>query len=234
MYKSIFLNKVLPQKFDALLAQGWRHFGIDFYCYSASYYQEKAVRVLPLRIPLQRFEAEMPFPDYLPKWLRKIAIKNQKFQVKIEPIVVTEQVETLFEKHKAKYTHNIPDSIYTFISAQNPAQVPIEALMVAVYEGEKLIACSFLDIGHQAVSSVYGMYDLDYAAYSLGYFTMLLEIDFAKKQNKEFYYHGYSYDVPSHYDYKKRLPYVEFYSWESQTWAELNKEGEIGQPKTNA
>jgi arginine-tRNA-protein transferase len=221
MYKSIFLNTILPQDFDTLLACGWRHFGTDFYCYSHSYYQERRVGVLPLRIPLQKIEKEKNFPDYLPKWLRKIANKNKPFQVKIEPIVITEQVEALFEKHKRKYTHNIPDSIYTFLSPQNPAQIPLPALMVGVYEGEKLIACSFLDIGHKAVSSVYAMYDLDYAAYSLGYFTMLLEIDFAKKENKEFYYHGYSYDVPSHYDYKKRLPYVEFYSWTQEKWFDL-------------
>ena len=48
---------------------------------------------------------------------------------------------------------------------------------------------------------------------SLGILTMLLEIDFALRSGKKFYYHGYAYEGNSFYDYKKRFSGLERYDW---------------------
>ena len=47
----------------------------------------------------------------------------------------------------------------------------------------------------------------------LGIFTMLLELDWAQQNGMTFYYPGYAYREPSHYDYKKEFRGLEYYDW---------------------
>jgi leucyl-tRNA---protein transferase len=93
-------------------------------------------------------------------------------------------------------------------------------LETAVYEQEKLLAKSFFDVGADSISSVYGIFEPEITERSLGILTMLLEIDFAIKNGKKFYYHGYAYEGNSFYDYKKRFRALERFDWQGnwESW----------------
>jgi arginine-tRNA-protein transferase len=86
-------------------------------------------------------------------------------------------------------------------------------LEVCVYTREKLLAASFFAVGEISISSIYAMFALEEAARSLGIFTILIEIDFAQKRGKQFYYQGYAYEGNSFYDYKKRFYGLEKFDW---------------------
>jgi leucyl-tRNA---protein transferase len=210
MNQACYIRHLAPQELDALLATGWRHFGYYFFRYSHDTFEGVPTDVLPLRIDLQGFE--------LSKKFRKIKSKNRHFTYVIKPIEIDEAKEQLFYNHARKYKRNVPQTIYSFLNYSNPATEPIEAVEVSVYDGEKLIACSFLDIGAEATSSIYAMYDLAYSAYSLGYYTILLEIEYAQKLGKKFYYHGYAHSHATHYDYKKCFPNLYYYHWQQEQW----------------
>lgn len=204
-------GKIKPEMLDSVLANGWRHFGSYFFRYNIHLYQGKFCNVIPLRVDLQKFT--------LSKSQQKIWKKNQDLSIFIQPIHINQKVLDLFEKHKAKFKENVPESIYTFLSS-NPARVPCPAVEVGVYQADKLVAMSFLDLGKEAVSSIYGMYDFELAHRSLGIYTMLLEIDFAIKTNRRYYYHGYCFDVPSFYDYKKKFKGLQGFDWKGN-WNDL-------------
>ncbi len=212
------LSQVSPKQLDMLWEEGWRHFGTHFYRYNCALYQEELCIVVPVRIELEGYKHNKRF--------KKILAKNKHFKTTIEVVVLTEEHHALFDKHKQKFTHTIPEDIYVFLSRQ-PDKIPNPVYQVNIYdttkidtkkstENGKLIASSFFDIGNEAISSVYGMYDLDYHNNSLGIYTMLMEIEYAKEAQKKYYYHGYSYDLPSMYDYKKRFPNLQAYDW--TTW----------------
>ncbi|HEY0658296.1 MAG TPA: hypothetical protein VGD05_07470, partial [Pyrinomonadaceae bacterium] len=93
------------------------------------------------------------------------------------------------------------------------ARVPCEAMEVCVYDDEKLLAASFFDVGEKAISSVYAMFEPTETRRSLGIYTMLLEIEYARTNAVEFYYQGYAYEGNSFYDYKKRFNGLERYDW---------------------
>jgi arginine-tRNA-protein transferase len=57
------------------------------------------------------------------------------------------------------------------------------------------------------------MFDPDFSKRGLGHFTILEEIAYARSEGLKYYYIGYVYDVPSFYDYKKRLPALEAFDW---------------------
>lgn len=206
----IFINEefhaesVSGNQMDRLLANGWRHFGTHFFRYSLGFHDFDIRRVIPLRIRLASFSFS--------RNQRRILRKNADLQTSIRPIKITSETEELFHRHKLRFTHDIPDSIYDFLSLE-PANVPCEAFEVAVYKGKKLLASSFFDAGNAAVSGTYAVFDPDHSSRSLGIFTMLKEIEFAIEGGKEFYYQGYCYEGESFYDYKKRFSGIEAFDW---------------------
>ena len=54
--------------------------------------------------------------------------------------------EDLFYRHRDRFKENIPDSIYDFLS-EEPAVNPCRNQEICVYDGDRLLATSFLDIG---------------------------------------------------------------------------------------
>ena len=210
--EEFYADQVSPVQIDRLLADGWRHFGEHFTRYNIGIHENKLRRVLPLRIRLKDFK--------LSKSQRRVLKKNQDLQTVIRPIEITAEKEILFESHKRRFSHSVPDSLYTFLSV-SPADVPCKALEVCVYEKEKLLAASFFDVGASAVSAVYAMFDPQEITRSLGIYTMLLTIDYAAKNGKLFYYPGYAYEGNSFYDYKKRFSALESFDWNGN-WTNFN------------
>ncbi len=209
-FEEYYFDSVSGENLDILFEHGFRHFGIHFYRYSHGFLNEAQVTVLPLRIQLSNF--------ILSKSQKKILRKNDKFKFIIRDCFINTEKLDLFEKHKMRFKDNIPESIYNFIYPTNPHCVPCEMKEISVYDSERLIAVSFLDIGKISTSSIYGMFHPEYSEFSLGIYTMLLEIQFSLEHNKKLYYPGYAYREPSFYDYKKKFIGLESFYWESYSW----------------
>lgn len=211
--EEFYTSDVSPQQYDFLLAEGWRHFGQYFYRYNLGYLYNEFRFVIPLRILLANYK--------LTKSKRRILRKNQDLQTIIRPILLDDEKHELFERHKKRFDHGIPDSIYSFLDA-DAANTPCKALEFCVYDKDKLLAVSFLDIGETSVSSTYAMFEPTITKRSLGIFTMLLEINYAIETGKTFYYQGYAYEGESFYDYKKQLNSLECYDWYGN-WEKFGK-----------
>jgi len=213
--EEFFADAVGPAKLDKLLALGWRHFGTHFFRYSLNIYNGEIRRVLPLRIDLSKF--------YLSRSQRRILSRNADLRVENRPIEITADSEELFHRHRQRFDHGVPETVYDFLSAQ-PATIPCEGREIAVYEGERLTAVSYFDVGARTLSGIYAMFDPAEAQRGLGIFTMLKEIECAIASGREFYYQGYAYEGESFYDYKKRFSGLEVYDWQGN-WldADLRK-----------
>jgi leucyl-tRNA---protein transferase len=202
--EEFFAEAVTPHQLDMLLADSWRHFGTHFFRYSLGIYENEIRLVLPLRIRLDAFS--------LSKSQRRVLRRNSDLRFDFSPIAVTDEITALFERHKRRFRSGVPASIYDFLSSE-PANIPCEALQVAVRSNDRLVAASFFDIGETSISSIYGIFDPDETSRGLGIFTMLKEIEFAREHSKELYYHGYAYEGESYYDYKKRFNALEVFDW---------------------
>jgi len=203
--EEFYADRITPSQLDALLAAGWRHFGTQFFRYSLGIYEFDIRRVIPLRIRLAHFS--------LSKSQRRVLRENADTVVDIRPIHVTSESTELFERHKQRFKSGIPDSIYDFLGTA----MPCDALEMDVRLDDRLVSVSYFDVGELAVSAIYGMFDPEFSPRSLGIFTMLKEIEFARDMGKELYYQGYSYSGPSFYDYKKRFRGTERFDWDG-TW----------------
>ena len=192
-------------QYDLLLKDGWRHFGTYFFRYNLGVYEGGIRRVMPLRIRLSDF--------CLSKSQRRVLRRNADLDVSIGPFCVTPETHDLFERHKRRFRSGVPNSIYDFI-ARDAESSPTELFEITVRDNGSLVAASFFDLAEQSVSAIYGCFDPDETARSLGIFTMLKVIEYAANHGFEFYYHGYAYEGSSFYDYKKGFSGLEQFDWQ--------------------
>lgn len=197
-------DAVRPEQMDTLWANGWRHFGTYFFRYNVGFMHDELRFVTPLRIRLADFRSS--------KSQRRVLRRNADLEVAIGPAEIDPACEQLFHRHKTRFDHGIPESIYDFLSTE-PAESPCEAKEIRVFENGRLLAVSYFDIGSVSTSGVYGTFEPNVTDRSLGIFTMLKEIEYSIQSGREFYYLGYAYEGESFYDYKKRFRGTEAFDW---------------------
>ena len=202
-----FADEVTPEQMDYLWAHGWRHFGTYFFRYAALAKSEGQYHVTPLRIRLANFS--------LTTSQQRVLKKNQDLELEIRDACIDPVKIALFDRHKTRFTENVPRSLYDFFTPQ-PAHIPCHTKEVCLYKNGELLAASFLDIGAQATSSVYSIYEPTETNRSLGIQLILLSIAYSLRLGVQYYYPGYAYREPSHYDYKKRFRGLEEFDW--QEW----------------
>ncbi len=204
--KYFFAQNIAPKELDVLLADAWRHFGDYFFRNMTSTQENGEVwDIVPLRINLEKFSYR--------KSQKKVLRQNQDITTIIADAHITPEKIAIFEKHRLRFEHNRPDSIYNFLS-RTPATAPTHTQEIQLYENDQLYAVSFIDNGFESVSSVFAMFDTDFSKRSPGIHTLLVEIEHAIKTNKKYLYLGYGHRESSFYDYKKNFNALEYYDWQ--------------------
>lgn len=207
-------DSVPAEVMDQVWAAGWRHFGRYFFRYSTQQARDGGLQTItPLRIDL----ASTTFS----KSQRRVLNKNADLRTEVVPARIDGELRALFQRHKQRFTHNIPDTLENFLGP-DPAHGPCECRMLRVFEETKLIAASFFDVGRQSASSVYAMFEPEHSSRSLGIFTMLLEIQHCREAGLRWLYSGYATKEPSVYDYKKQFRGTESLEWGSGEWRPLD------------
>ena len=202
--EEFYAERVTPAQLDLLLADGWRHFGRNFFRYNFGIYEGEIRRVTPLRIRLDDFSHS--------KSQRRNLRRNSDLDCSIEPMEITPEIHELFHRHKLRFKSGVPDSIYDFV-ANGREDSPTSVFIVTVRGADRLLAVSFFDVGEGAISSIYGIFDPDESPRGLGIFTLLKEIEYAREAGMTFCYPGYAYEGESFYDYKKRFAALECFDW---------------------
>lgn len=205
---------VLPEQMDSLWANGWRHFGTHFFRYNVGFLVNDLRFVLPLRIRLKDFTFS--------KSQRRVLRRNADLDVAIRPVSIDDEAEQLFHRHKTRFDHGVPESIYNFISTR-PDMSPCEAKEIRVTQDGRLLAVSYFDVGRNATSGIYAMFEPTATYRALGIFTMLKEIEYSIESGRDFYYQGYAYEGESFYDYKKRFRCTEAFDWR-ENWKSLESQ----------
>ena len=209
---------MIPEELDTYLAKGWYRMGqtiftTHFLCFGRTFYS-----AIWIRLPLQGYQFR--------KSLRKIHRRNQeRFQTKVGPASITPEKEQLYRRYKASFPGILAPSLRDSLLDGEDFNV-YNTYEVAVYDDNKLVALSFFDLGKNSAASIMGIYDPDYRKYSLGFFTMLMEIDFSMERGLEFFYPGYVVPGYHRFDYKLRIGEmedIEYYDLRTRVWQPYNQ-----------
>jgi leucyl-tRNA---protein transferase len=214
--QSIALCALPPQVFDLYLERGWRMLGHQIIRHNISVYEGRMCHTIPLRIRLDGFA--------MSKSQRKLLRRNKvHFSMRCREISLNAEKELLFQRHTTRFrdlNNYEPYRLDNFLSCY-AHYLPVPGYEIELYDGSRLVACSYFHVGANAISGTYCFFEPDYHKDSLGVYTLLLELEIAQRLGKVYYYHGYCYDIPSQFDYKLNYNNLEAMNWESGAWSEI-------------
>lgn len=200
---------------DDYWAKGWLSGFINFRRFNVDGYKDRAYKVFPTRYRLNNFR--------LSKSQRRLLRKNSSLRSIIRPLRITEGKSKLYSIYQEK-RHNNPDNkalgnVYDYIK-----HYPSDLMELCVFDEKKLIACSIFQIGNEAIYSDVAFWDLDEPRYGLGILTVLLEMQYGRKLNLDYYYLGHYFRKNPNYQYKTRFAGLELYDWDNDCWIDYTDE----------
>ena len=191
------------REFDEFLNAGWRRFGLYFFrpvCNDCK-------ACIPIRISCSGFTTT--------KSQRRVIKKNIHTEVRLSPPFYSDEIFEIYRKH-SKVKFGQESEISRFKESFFTAAVP--SAQSEYYINGKLIGVGFIDISLNALSSVYFIYDPDYASFSLGVFSVLKEIEIAKELGVSHYNLGYWIKENQRMSYKGNYKPFQTYHWEKKVW----------------
>ncbi len=171
-----------PTTWDAMLARGWRRFGPVYFrpvC-------QGCLHCVSLRIPVARHQAS--------KSQRRLMRKAERFQVRMNvPRCDRERLELYGRWHaNREATRDWKSNPLTPEQYEKEFCFPqATSQEMAWYDEDRLIAIDLVDITPRSLSSIFFFFDPDYAAWSPGIASVLLEVALARRLGLEHIYLGY-------------------------------------------
>lgn len=204
-----FPRKLTHARYDQYLASGWFRGSVMLYKMDLLCIEANVFSVVNIRLELAKHA--------LSKSQRKIKRRvEQRFTVAIGPAKVSQSRQRLYDQHKNRFKGFIHETLDEYLHAGFHSTV-FDTQEVCVYDGDRLIAVSFFDLGERSMASLLALFDDEYRAHSLGVYTMLKEIEYGSFSGRKWYYPGYVLDQPSRFDYKLALGDMEYYT-PSKRW----------------
>ena len=194
---------------DKYLEKGW--FRAGQYIYTIQHLLLDGAIYSPIRVRLALKGYQFR------KGLRKLIKKNQIFQTDFQASVITDEKEILYHHHIQRLEGFVSPTLRDSLMDGGLNNI-YDTYEVQVYDEDQLIATSFFDLGEKTMASINGIFHNDYEKYSLGFYTMLMEIKFGIENDFEYYYPGYVIPGYPKFDYKLRIGEVEFYDANKDIW----------------
>lgn len=201
---------LLPDELDAYLANGWYRMGqtiftTHFLCFGEDFYS-----AIWIRLDLRQYTFS--------KSLRRMIRQNgERFRHVFRPAVLDEEKEVLYQRYRADFPGLLAPTLVDSLRDGQDTNV-FDTLEFAVYDGEQLIAVSFFDRGHNSLASILGIYDPAYRPFSLGFYTMVMEVHYGLENGFTYFYPGYVVPGYPRFDYKLRIGPVDYYDLRSSDW----------------
>lgn len=203
-------TELLPEHLDAYLAHGWYRMGQGIFTTHFLTFQGDFFSALWLRLPLEGY-------TFKKRTARLIRQNLARFRCEFHPASIDEEKEALYQLYREDFPAPLSNSLsQSLLNGQN--KNIFQTLEFRVYDGQKLVALSYFDLGVNSSASILGIYHPGYKKDSLGFFTMLMEIVYSMERGLHYFYPGYVAPGYPRFDYKLRIGEIEYLSMDKGTW----------------
>lgn len=221
MLTEIYVPRSLSlTRMDKYLASGWFRAGKLIYKSEIACLENGLWPVVNIRLYLPNFE-------FKKRWRKLLKQNSTQLTSQITAIALVDRHQELYNLHKKRCRGVVTPQLYDYFYGSSWETFSVfNTYQIDVFLGDKIIATSFFDVGKDCLVSILGLYDDEYKHFSLGNYTMLLEIEYAQKLQKKYYYPGYILKNCPLFDYKLALGDMQYYSWEGRwrKWQKLPEE----------
>lgn len=208
-------DRLSPEELDDYLAQGWFRIGQAMMTCRVVQFDGELRPAIWTRLPLQghRFRRSA----------RRLIAKNaDRFRVEVGPVVVDDEREELYQRYRRVARGERSSTLADFLYGESDRDV-FDTREVRVWDSGRLSAFSWFDLGAEAVQSLIGVYDPELSRHSLGFYTMLLEVEHSLDLGLRYHYPGYVLPGDPAMDYKLRMGGVEFLHPWTRDWRPIEE-----------
>jgi len=197
--------------YSQLINLGFRRAGDRIHKPNCSHCQQ----CVSLRIPVAKFSTT--------RSQQRILNKNSNFNIKIVNQPDYLQYYSLYSKYisqrhpESETMQEVDDTFENFLFSAWSQTFSIEIRL----PDEQLICVAICDPLIQGWSAVYTFYDVDFAKYSLGTFSILTQIELIKQQGLDYLYLGYWIQDCEKMNYKTQFQPCE--GFVNQQWIAINE-----------
>ena len=202
---------------DRYLANGWYRQGQGMF----STYSTISRKIL-MAAPWIRMESDC---YTLSKNLRRVKNRNDhRLTHHISKAFFTPHRESMFQEFRLFFKGEFYESLESalFCYKSQPGSI-FDTYEITFYLDEKLIGYSYFDVGENSIASILNIYDSGHTKYSLGMYSILLQLEWCQANGKRFYYPGYAMPENPRFDYKLRIGGIQFLDQATQTWQPWNQ-----------
>ncbi|MFT5679798.1 MAG: arginyl-tRNA--protein-N-Asp/Glu arginylyltransferase [Myxococcota bacterium] len=203
-------ERIAPEALDHYLGRGWYRMVQSIFTCRFVMMGGDLHSALWIRLDLSDYRFR--------KGLRKLMRRNaRQFQITCEPASLDPEAEALFQRYRANFQGELSESLRDSLYGDS-GRVIYNTWRFSIRDEGRLVALSFFDLGEDSMQSVMGIYDPDYSQHSLGFTTMLLEIEYGIQAGIRYFYPGYVSPGYPAFDYKLRIGDVEWYEPDQERW----------------
>ena len=200
-----------PEELDQYLERGWFRMGQTIFTTNFLNFKNHFYSAIWLRIPLGEFTRD--------KTHQKLLKKNQSFRIQIQPATITPEKEALFSTYRKSISFEASASIHTLLFGKGNHNI-YNTQEINLFDGDKLIASGFFDLGKKSAAGISSFYDPAYKKYTLGKYLIYLKVEYCKKIGLQYFYPGYFVPGYSLFDYKLEIgkPALQYLEFTSSNW----------------
>lgn len=206
-----------PASLDWYLSKGWYRMGSNIFTTHFLCFKHQLYSAIWIRVDLQDFAFS--------KSQRKLLRKNEKlFNLSIGYRKFTQEKEILYSRYANNFDGRLSPSLRDSLEDYDDECVfNTYEINIRSKETNELVGASYFDLGEKAASSILGIYEPTYEQYSLGYYSMLLEIKFCLENGFRYFYPGYIVPGYQRFDYKLRSGPSQYYDLQLDDWVEFDQ-----------
>jgi arginine-tRNA-protein transferase len=189
-------DKLLPEELDTYLANGWFRMRQTIFTTNFLHFDLQYFSAIWLRVALDE-----PIIDKKYKALKKL---NKDFKIEIQKLSVegiTTAQELLYLHYRKSVAFDVSPSLQELLFGTETVN-RFDTYQANIYDGERLIATGFFDIGQNSAAGITSIYHPEYKKYSLGKYLIYLKMEYCKLQHLQYFYPGYVVPGYAPFDYK--------------------------------
>ena len=201
-----------PQHFDVVVEKGIRRSGVFLYhtaCPQCNACEPSRVRV-----------SEYALTESTRRVLNR---GDRELEIQAGPPSVDEVRLQLFNRHRT--VRGLGDSDQTYVEGEYENflvdSCNSQTVELSFWKGNQLAAVSIVDCGLNSLSAVYTYFDPAFSKLSIGTFSILKQMEFARNTEREFLYLGMYVAQNQHLSYKQRFTPQE--RWIDGRWVRFDK-----------
>jgi len=211
---NIAFHNYAPKLMDKLLSLGYFRSGKSMFHSPVTFIDGIANSTIRTRQTLAIHQ--------LSKSSRKLLAKNNRiFTHKLVPLDLDKEILELYDVYRTEcFKGELNGELSEWLDGSLENEL-YNTQICKIYFEDKLVAASFVDLGLESMASIMGIYHPDFSKYSMGIYSMLVEVEYGKKMDLIYYYPGYILSASPRFEYKKKVGNLEYKSFDSREWKAL-------------